>query len=256
MSALTQPLPQVLLAPPAHPQAQTRWAVFLDLDGTLVPFAPAPDLVVVDEGLRQAVHALHQALGGAVAIVSGRRRADLVAYFGETGLRLMGEHGADGAGLPAAEIPANLRSALHHYCAAHPPLLVEDKGATIAVHYRICPEKADALIAHMSTLREEMATHYELLRGDHVFEFRPRGITKAAAIARCMQMDPFRDRIPVMVGDDVTDEDAFAEVQVGGGFGIIVGPRRPTLAEFALPDPRATRQWLDNLLSHLRERAA
>ncbi|HEY3179216.1 MAG TPA: trehalose-phosphatase [Casimicrobiaceae bacterium] len=249
---------------PPPPPLNERCALFLDIDGTLLEFAPTPDRVFVDPDLAALLNAFHRALGGAVALITGRTLASVERLFGRTTLPVAGLHGserrsADGSlhrhEQAAAEL-AQLREDMARFAARHKGLLFEDKGAAFAIHYRRAP--ALASIVHR-TLRRH-ATHasivgWRLQRGKGILELRPEGRDKGTAIVDYLGEQPFKGRMPVFLGDDVTDEFGFAAVMALGGQAVKVGPG-PTGAAFRLPDVSAVRQWLAESLAQIEARRA
>jgi len=123
-------------------------------------------------------------------------------------------------------------------------VLVEDKGGAIALHYRAAPDAELEVRRAAIEMLDAAGDGYELLHGKLVIELKPANADKGAALAALMTIAPFAGRTPWMIGDDVTDEDAFAEVNAGNGVSVIVGPRRPTIAHYALAGPAAAREWL------------
>jgi trehalose 6-phosphate phosphatase len=241
---------------PIPPVPAPNAALFLDVDGTLLDIAPTPDAVVVPEGLIVTLRRLHAALGGAVALVSGRRRADLNALFGESGLVLVGEHGATASvALPSLEDvrrgerpPPALTAALRRFALRHPDTLLELKGHGAALHVRRAPAAAPAARRLAESLAETFGGRVRLLRGKSVFEFIGGGVSKGRAVEALLREEPFRSRIPYVIGDDVTDEDAFATANRLGGISLRVGsvdPRQPaTAARYAIGTPSQLRKWL------------
>lgn len=123
-------------------------------------------------------------------------------------------------------------------------MLLEDKTHALALHYRNAPAQSGAVERLAQRLLQIAGNEYVLQRGDHVIELKPAGVDKGGALAALMQSSPFRGRTPWMLGDDLTDEDAFARVNAMHGVSVIVGARRPTCARHALADPAAARAWL------------
>jgi trehalose 6-phosphate phosphatase len=237
------------------PAAHREWAYFLDVDGTLIEFADSPGGVHVDDALLGLVARLHHACGGALALVSGRALADLEQRLGSVRIPLAGQHGLerrDAAGrfhvhgTPAVQ-KRELRERLDAIVAQHPGLLLEDKGLTLALHYR----KAPRLAAWLHRLLGEWVASsldLQLQKGKRVLEIKPAGFDKGSAIAEFMAESPFHGRVPVFIGDDVTDEHGFARVNLLGGLSIKVGAGR-TAAQHRLPDVAAVRAWLAGAIS-------
>ena len=223
-------------------------ALFLDFDGTLVAFAQLPDGVVVGESVPRLLAGLHARLGGALAIVTGRTLAQLDAILGPPRYAAAGLHGhewrlATGhvheSGKPAGV--GRILAALRERFGSDPRLLIEDKGAGVAVHYRRAPGRAEAC---MAALREvATAPEFEILHGHYVIEARPRGIHKGAALKSLIGQPPFAGRRPVFVGDDRTDEDGFRAALVMGGHGVKIGPE-PSIARYRLASVEAVHAWL------------
>ena len=212
--------------------------------------------MVVDSSLPSTLQHLYALLGGALAPVSGRPLSDVDALLGLANAAAAGLHGAelrgpDGSALARPALHAGLdaaRTCALEAAAAIPGVLVEDKGAAIALHYREVPDaEMDVRSAALDMLRLA-GTDYELLRGKLVIELKSKHADKGTAIDALMRIEPFAGRKPWMIGDDLTDEDAFARTNALGGISIIVGKRRPTLARHALAGPAAARAWMKSLL--------
>ena len=235
---------------PRPPAPADDWALFLDVDGCLLEFAQAPDAVAVPPGLTSTLQALAVRLDGALALVSGRSLAVLDALFAPLRLPAAGLHGLerrDGDGhldAPPAtaalqEVAAEARAAI----ASHPGAVVEDKGVALALHWRAAPAAAPGLQALAKSALSRLPG-YRLQAGDQVVELRPAGADKGDAIAALLERDPFRGRLPVFAGDDLTDEHGFAIVNARGGHSVLVGDRAGSAAGFGLRDPAAVRAWL------------
>jgi len=230
---------------PAH-----QICLFLDVDGTLIEFADTPHGVHVEPVLLETLRRLEAALGGAIAIVSGRSIADIDRVLHPLRLPAAGLHGVerrDAAGRIRApfidETPLDaVRESLLRFVADHPGLLLEDKSQALAVHYRRVPALRDAVWSSMLKVSAGLAPQFVLLEGDMVLELKPGVADKATAVDAFMREAPFRGRFPVFVGDDVTDYDGFAAVRRHGGITVAVGPR--VTAQWNLADPRAACEWL------------
>ena len=228
----------------------TAWALFLDFDGTLTDLAATPDAVVVTPRLRSVLAACAETFGGAVALVSGRPIAALDALLDPLRLPAAGLHGLERR-LPdgTVEHPAHrgpglsgLRARLEALVREDGRLLLEDKEASLALHFRRAPERERALRALVA---DAAPRHdgYEVLHGKMVVEVKPAHANKGDAIARYLEMPPFAGRRPVFAGDDVTDEDGFAMVNRLGGISIKVGAGESQAACRA-PDVKALLGWL------------
>ena len=239
------------LSAPPDPGADDGWALFLDVDGTLLDFASHPQDVHVDARLHDDLAALRERLHGAVALLSGRSLQQIDQLFDWRDHAAAGLHGAqlrraDGSfcGNDRGTHIAAVRALAESRVADLPGVLLEDKHQALALHYRNAPARR----AEVEALAQELLLHagsdYALQRGNHVVELKPAGVDKGGALATLMESAPFRGRQPWMLGDDLTDEHAFEETNARGGVSVIVGTRRPTQANFALSDPAATRVWL------------
>ena len=237
---------------PRPPAPADDWALFLDVDGCLLDLAESPDAVRVAPRLREVLPALAQRLGGAVALVSGRPLDGLDALFAPmrfTGAGLHGLERRNGAtrspppGKPAA-LDA-VRGEAEGVAAGFPGALVEDKGVALGLHWRGAPEAMDAL-RHFAEAALPRLPGYRLQHGHQVVELRPADGDKGRAIEALLQEEPFRGRVPVFAGDDVTDESGFAVVNARAGISVLVGDREPSAAHFGLRSPGAVRRWLSS----------
>lgn len=247
--------PQALPEPP-EPGPDGGWALFLDVDGTLLDLAAHPDGVEVDSRLHDDLARMRARLDGALALLSGRPLAQLDALFDWRAHAAAGLHGAelrrpDGHEHHVGDTDAFIAVRAHAAAltAATHGVILEDKRRALALHYRHAPEAHAAADRIARTLIAELDGRYVLQQGDHVLELKPAGVDKGCALAALMREAPFHGRHPWMLGDDLTDEDAFASVNASGGVSVIVGARRPTAAQFALADPAAVRRWLNALAS-------
>ena len=204
-------------------------ALLLDVDGTLLDIAPTPDAVHVPEDLCRALERLLARTDGALALVSGRLIRDLDRLFSPLLLPAIGGHGAemrlnDGVAMGlAAALPDALRlrlAAARHF---DPGILVEDKGYSVALHYRNAPAAEERLRRHIEAARGEFdGEALEVLPGKALFEVKRPGVNKGAAVRKLLNYAPFAGRKPVFVGDDVTDETVFAALPALGGTGFSV----------------------------------
>jgi trehalose 6-phosphate phosphatase len=228
-------------------------ALFLDFDGTLVDIAPEPGAVVVPSTLVPTLAALQDYLGGAVAVVSGRRVHEIDQFLAPLRLPVAGVHGAerrtstghmDRIAAPALDA---VERAARGLAAAHRGLLVEHKTTSLALHYRQAPE-LEALC--LQAMGDAIARSHglALLRGKMVVEAKPAGASKGEAIEAFLREAPFTGRTPLFVGDDVTDEAGFAAVQRRGGLGVKVG-EGTTVARQRLADPGALRHAFENAVA-------
>lgn len=233
------------------PAAMVEWAFFLDVDGTLLEIADRPSAVRLDLELLELLGRLSGASGGALALVSGRSISDLEELLGSRRMALAGQHGLerrDAAGrlwIHAAppDAKCSIKEALAPVLSRHTGLLLEDKGLTLALHYRQAPHLAAYAHRLMARLMHEAGGELELQKGKRVIEIKPAGIDKGTAVAEYLVEPPFRGRLPVFIGDDLNDEHGFAEVNRMGGISIKVGPGR-SCAGYRLPGVAAVRHWL------------
>lgn len=230
------------------PELLDNASLFLDLDGTLVDFAPTPDTIHVGEPLRDLLVDLARRLDGRVAVISGRSLDDLAGHLDLADLPLAGSHGLERRGANGVQRPTERPSELDAACgaadafaAAH-GLHAEMKPAGVAIHFRKRPEAEAAVDAFVS----DLAMKHGLLiqRGSMVRELRPAGDHKGDIVRAFMAEPPFGSGRPVVVGDDFTDEDAFAAALALGGAAILVGLERPSHANYRLPTVAAVREWL------------
>lgn len=253
MSSRTHANPQGLPAPPSV-GADAEWALFLDVDGTLLDLARDPTAVIVDTALRADLVRIGARLSGAVALLSGRPLAELDALLGWHGRAAAGLHGAELRG-PDGSVHvtgdaagfAQVRHQAVAAVAAVRGVLLEDKRRALALHFRRTPTARACAEAIARRLQLHAGNAWELQRGDHVIELKPAGVDKGRALATLLGEPPFHGRRPWMLGDDLTDEDAFVSANAHGGISVVVGPRRPTAARCALSGPPAVRAWLHAL---------
>jgi trehalose 6-phosphate phosphatase len=250
---MMQLAPREAAAVHAVPLPTTPWCLFLDVDGTLLELADHPGAVFVDPALRDLLARLRAAADGAVALISGRTIADLDRLFDDFGLPLAGMHGCerrDAKGelhvAPVAlEQLTEVRAGLQRLAARHPGLLLEDKGAGLALHFLRARELEHELRAEVALLAAPLVPKFALLDGHAVIEVKPAAHTKDSAVSAFMEEPPFRGRQPIFIGDDQTDYGGFAAVRRFDGLAIAVGSR--VQSEWWLPGPAAVRQWLGQL---------
>jgi trehalose 6-phosphate phosphatase len=233
------------------PPYAANWAFFLDIDGTLLDIEGHPDEVRIGRAELDLVAGLHRATDGALALISGRPLAGIDLLFHPLKLPCAGQHGAerrDAAGkrhrhqfpvetLRRAAVP------VRKFAARHEGLIYEDKGASVALHYRLAPQ----LEAAARVVVEDAATSaggvLEVQVGKKVFELKPTGCDKGSAIEEFMAAAPFVGRTPVFLGDDVTDEYGFRVVNRLNGHSIKIGAGASD-ARWRLTHPAAAKAWL------------
>ena len=225
-----------------------RSALLIDLDGTLLDIAPAPDQVVVPPGLPGTLSALRRFLDDAVAVVTGRPVETIDALLNDSIFAVAGEHGGairHGPGLPVRRppLPAPPSEWLveaERLAVEHPGALLEVKARGFTLHYRAIPEAGERLHQGLQAMLAG-STDFEVLQGLMMWEVRPRGTDKGHAVHALMQQAPFATRLPVFIGDDVTDEDGIRAANALGGAGL----RVPEV----FGDAAGVRSWLHEIAS-------
>lgn len=246
--------------PRALPKVAPNWALFLDVDGTLLDIAERPEDVRVPPDLPALLGSLQEVFGGAVALVSGRTIEELDRLFGPLAFAAAGEHGAEirmHPDRPSVIYPPHrpteaLRAALRVLARSGDGVVVEEKRFGIAVHYRAFPAMKQPVRAAVEATLRESGEPMELMTGKMVWELRSHGSHKGLAVDRLMETPAFHGRLPIFIGDDRTDVDGFVEVMRRGGIALPVG-RVPAMAEMAFADPSAVRTWLASLPSSLAQ---
>jgi len=241
------------MQPPPSPSLE--WCLFLDVDGTLIELKDSPVDSFADPALKSLLSDVSQRLGGAVALVSGRSIEYLDVLFAPLRMPAAGLHGverrrASGAMQGASFVDAQLgraRSAVAALVDAHPGTMVEDKGRTLAVHFRMAPQYEESIRRSMVEIVKPLGSNYHIQEGSKVLEIKPRGFNKAGAVKAFMAEPPFAGRRPVFVGDDLTDQDGFKIVEDQGGISIAGGDRVD--GQYRLPNPAAVRGWLTGIAS-------
>jgi trehalose 6-phosphate phosphatase len=237
----------------SHPPPLTAdTALFLDFDGTLVDIARTPEDIRVAEDLAHLLQSVSNTLHGALAVISGRPINAVDRYLGSAVRAVAGVHGAtrrdaDGVTHDApvdATALNDYRPVLESFAHHHAGVLLEDKGISIAVHFREAPEWGEKSRQIVADCAAASQGRLEFLAGKMVAELKPARITKAGALASYMAEAPFRGRRPVFAGDDITDEAGFTAVAKIGGYGVIVGERTPTAATARLESVAHLHQWL------------
>lgn len=242
--------PEFVAKPALRSEAATPIALFLDFDGTLVEIAPSPEQVRIDRRVPAALDALRQQLDGALALVSGRPVAFLDAMMAPYRFDAAGLHGAQirigGEEAPLAGPSEALREATRamvRFANGHVGVIVEDKRQSVALHWRLAPALAEEAVALMEGLAERLGPAMRLQRGKAVAELVPATASKGNAIAGLLGQGVYAGRLPVFIGDDVTDEDGFAAVDAAGGLSIRIGAGE-TRAQHRLASPTVLRRIL------------
>lgn len=235
-----------------QPSPAPDWALFLDIDGTLIDHADHPEGVTIPDDLPDLLSRLQLALDGAVALVSGRTIDWMDHRFAPARLAASGQHGAEirlAPDAPAVPIPTPkwrrpLEQSLDRALAAWPGVFIEHKPLSLAVHFRAVPQFADEVMQTVVDLGSGLDGSVEFLKGRFVIEVRQGGHDKGTAVEQFMRTALFTGRRPVFLGDDVTDEDGFRAVRAAGGLAVAVGPRPTGQVDFRLAGPSQVRDWL------------
>jgi trehalose 6-phosphate phosphatase len=236
-------------------------AVLLDIDGTLLDLMPTPREVWVPPGLAKTLSRLYRRTGGALALVSGRSLNDIDLIFAPDQFPAVGGHGAEmrleaDAEAVAAHAPPldkELKRRLAAIARLSPGILLEDKGYSLALHYRLAPHAEKAIYEAVSLIRADLPdAPIEVLPGKQVCEIKHSGFTKASGVRELMTHPPFKGRKPFFIGDDVTDESVFAIMPDLGGIAFSVGRRaRGVAGHFDAPSD--VREFLAHLLDDERD---
>ncbi|HEX3350437.1 MAG TPA: trehalose-phosphatase [Acetobacteraceae bacterium] len=229
--------------PPLPPNA----ALLLDLDGTLLDIAPTPSAVIVPPGLANALLGLRRRLGDAVAIVTGRSVPQVDGLLPGVPYAVAGEHGAairrspeePILRAPLPELPSIWLTHAERAIVEHPGALIERKHESFVVHYRLAPDAGPALWDALAAIMGGPESGFALMPAHMAWEVKPRGVDKGRAVDMLMQQPPFAGRVPVYIGDDVTDEDGIREARARGGQGWRV--------QEAFGAPARVRAWLAKL---------
>ncbi|HEY0209389.1 trehalose-phosphatase [Acerihabitans sp.] len=230
------------------------FALFFDVDGTLAPIEKRPELVSIPHNIRQALCAIYSAAGGALALVSGRALTELDALSAPLHSPAAGVHGAERRDAHgeihrtelSPSLAIKLARELTDAIAGFPGCHVEAKGMAYALHYRQAPQFQRDIMA----VAEAFAGRYAELTlqpGKCVVELKPRGVDKGAAINAFMRETPFAGRTPLFIGDDLTDEAGFVQVNALNGISIKVGPGA-SAARYHLDDVQQAHLWLLSLV--------
>src|SRR6266576_474587 len=231
-------------------------AILLDIDGTLLELMPTPREVWVPPGLAKTLHRLHKRTNGALALVSGRSINDIDLIFAPDQFPAVGGHGAEmrirgdseAVDVSAPPMDKELKRRLAAIARLSPGILLEDKGYSLALHYRLAPHAEKAIYEAVSLIRADLPNApIEVLPGKCVCEIKHSGFTKATGVLELMAHEPFKGRRPIFVGDDVTDEAVFGIMPDLGGLAFSVGRHATGVADY-FDEPGDVREWLAHLL--------
>jgi trehalose 6-phosphate phosphatase len=236
-----------------------RSALFLDIDGTLLEFADRPEDVHVPRGVVELLSTLETRLDGALALISGRPAASIDRLFAPRRFALTGSHGGELRSSPGGELvsacpptlPGPLVQAIEAICAGRSDVFIEVKPCGVAVHHAESAELHAHLARELGSIVAALAPSWTILAGRRVIEAKIGGVTKGTGIARLHAVPPFLGRVPICLGDDITDIDAFEYVRTVGGVTVAVGSRITEHAQFALSDPGKANAWLAALTAAL-----
>jgi trehalose 6-phosphate phosphatase len=237
------------------------FALFLDLDGTLIDIAAAPDQVVIPADLVPLLYRLSTGLGGALAIVTGRPVADIDRFLNPLRLVAAGVHGAElrlerngEVLLCVGPMDPHVEAAVRSLGKLVPGVIIESKVYSIAVHYRLAPAAEPQIEAALKGIVAGSPDHFILCPGRCVIEVVPRQVSKGAALQAILALPAFKGRLPIMVGDDVPDESALAAAAFCGGKGLrVAGEHFNGKADFT--GPADVRAWLATMADALEARA-
>src|ERR1700682_725040 len=248
--------PNTVLAPGELARRFDECAILLDIDGTLLDLAPTPREVWVPPGLADALSGLLERTSGALALVSGRSLNDIDLIFAPVEFPAVGGHGAEmrlstdneAVATHAPPMDKELKKRLAAIAQLSPGILLEDKGYSLALHYRLAPHAEKAIYAAVSLIRADLPNApIEVLPGQCACEIKHSGFNKATGVLELMTHEPFRGRRPIFIGDDVTDETVFAIMPELDGLAFSVGRRAQGVADH-FDEPRDVREWLRALL--------
>jgi trehalose 6-phosphate phosphatase len=236
---------------PALLKHSAGYALFLDLDGTLIDIALTPDGVVAPPGLAKLLARLSAALEGALAIITGRPVCDVDRLLQPLELVTAGVHGAQlrtavkGPVVETAErLDPALVAAVQDLAAIDPGIIVEPKGVSIAVHYRLAAAAGPQIVARLREILEAAPQRAELCLGRKVVEVVPQYVSKGGALKTIMSLPKFHGRAPIMIGDDATDESALRAAEQAGGLGLRVRGEHFSDMATDFESPAHVRAWL------------
>ena len=230
---------------------EAGWALFLDFDGTLVDIVERPDAVSVDPELPAILDRLKRRLGGALAIVSGRSIDFLDHHLQPYAFDIGGLHGlehriGDRFHQCQPEDHPRLRDMvdqLEDVLALKTGVLIEDKGCSVAVHWRLAPQERDFVLSTARSAVEALGPEYRVQYGKAVAEILPAAAGKGRMIETFLRQAPYLGRRPIFAGDDLTDENGFASINAHGGLSIRIGTGE-TIAQERLGTPADLRHSL------------
>jgi trehalose 6-phosphate phosphatase len=233
-------------------------ALFFDIDGTLIDLAPTPDGIFVPPELPLHLAELWKRTSGALALVSGRMISDIDQIMRPMKLPAVGGHGAemrlfsDGEvqAAPVRPMDPHLKKRFKAIGDFSPGILIEDKGYSLALHYRLAPDCERAIFNAVTAIQADLPdAPIEILNGKFVVEIKHEGFSKATAVRELMTQAPFKGRRPIFLGDDVTDETVFAIMGDIDGIAYSVGRKAQGVAGH-FDSPNDVRLWLAQMLKN------
>src|SRR6202171_5626439 len=248
--------PNAISAPGDFARRLEECAILLDIDGTLLDLAPTPREVWVPPGLARTLNGLLEKTAGALALVSGRSLNDIDLIFAPEQFPAVGGHGAEmriptnteAGATHAPPMDKKLKRRLAAIAKLSPGILLEDKGYSLALHYRLAPHAGKGIYEAVSLIRADLPNApIEVLPGKCVCEIKHSGFNKATGVRELMTVEPFKGRRPLFVGDDVTAEIVFSIMPDLGGLAFSVGRHAKGVAGY-FDDPGDVRAWLAHLL--------
>jgi trehalose 6-phosphate phosphatase len=256
MSSEEETSPDTVPVPRSLVPHLSESAILLDIDGTLLDLAPTPREVWVPPGLSKTLNRLLMRTSGALALVSGRSLNDIDLIFAPEQFPAVGGHGAEmrlstdseAVATHAPPMDKELKRRLAAIAKLSPGILLEDKGYSLALHYRLAPHAEKAIYEAVALIRADLPNApIEVLPGKCVCEIKHSGFNKATGVRELMTHEPFKGRRPIFIGDDVTDEAVFGIMPDLGGLAFSVGRRALGVAGH-FDEPRDVREWLAHLL--------
>ena len=238
---------------------EKKSGLFLDVDGTLLDFKNRPSQVTSSKRVNGLLQDLSIALDGALALVSGRSIIDLDRIFTPLKLPLIGVHGLEqrcyfGNIIMRGDSKklSNIKNKMSAFAKVHNGTLVEDKGVSIALHYRRCPKARNGALSLVRELLSENAG-FHFVSGKMVYEISTSKLDKGEGISKLLQTYPFSQRVPIFIGDDQTDEAGFDFVNSVGGLSIVVGKSSKSMAKYHLSNVGEVVSWLEELLEKINK---
>lgn len=239
--------------------------LLLDYDGTLAPIAGRPDQALIPSQSKRSLQHLSQNLSCEVAIISGRTLSDIKQMVGLKDIIYSGNHGLEVEGpkikfqsfipLRYQKILDKIKNQLQEGLSVIPGAWVEDKGSTLSVHYRlVAPGKIPEVktIFQENTMVDRLCRDIETKSGKMVLEIKPpvlwdKGKIVLWLLARQMFLLEDRELLPIYVGDDMTDEDAFRALQ-NKGWTVFVGKSKDSSAQYYLNNPQEVSKFLQEIV--------